>query len=404
MSITHAVGQMMMPSFRFRPLAVRRCGSLFLALVALACADGTTDPDASGHAAVRAALLIDPEALPSYVRDPLPAYYDAVVLAREDRTAGAPITDAGATLGRVLFYERQLSWNETVSCASCHAGAAAFSDTARFSRGFDGARTTAHSMRLVNVRFNQDGRAFWDKRAPTLEAQTTQPIQDAGEMGFDAAHGGLSAALTRLNGLPYYPPLFRLAFGDSVITADRVQRALAQYVRAIISTRSRWDVAAAQVFNPANPAGSINGPFPAFTPEEQLGKQVFQGRGCAGCHAPPSFSLTAASRSNGLDEGETRIFRSPSLKHVARSSRFMHDGRFATLQEVVEFYDSGVQPGPALDPRLMLPPLTPGGPPSGIPRQLNLSVAEKAGLVAFLRTLTDDALAADLRFSDPFRR
>ena len=385
-------------------VAFRRWRRPLLALFALACGDGATDPTADGHAAIRAALLIDPDALPSYVRDPLPAFYDANVLAREDRTIGAPITDAGVTLGRVLFYERQLSRTGTVSCASCHASAAAFGDTARFSRGFEGALTTAHSMRLVNVRFNPDGRAFWDKRAPTLEAQVTQPIQDPGEMGFDAAHGGLMAALSRLGDRPYYPPLFRLAFGDSTITADRVQRALAQYVRAIISTRSRWDVAAAQVFNPANPAGSINGPFPGFTTEEQLGKQVFQGRGCAGCHAPPSFSLTAVSRSNGLDAGETRIFRSPSLKHVGRSSRFMHDGRFTSLEQVVEFYNSGVQPGPALDPRLMEPPLQPGGPPSGIPRLLNLTPAEKAGLVAFLRTLNDDALAADVRFSDPFRR
>jgi cytochrome c peroxidase len=375
-----------------------------LSLTSLACADGATDPLTDGHEAIRAALTIDPAALPVYVNDPLPAFFDAAVLAREDRTQGAPLTDAGVTLGRVLFYERQLSRNGTVSCASCHAGTHAFGDTAQFSRGFDGAVTTMHSMRLVNVRFNQDGRAFWDKRAPTLEAQTTQPIQDAGEMGFDAAHGGLTAALARLLALPYYPPLFRLAFGDSVITGDRVQRALAQYVRAIVSTRSRWDVAAAQVFNPTNPNGSINGPFPGFTAEEQEGKQLFQGTGCAGCHNPPSFSLTAGSRSNGLDAGETRIFRSPSLKHVGRSSRFMHDGRFTSLEQVVEFYNSGIQAGPALDPRLMAPPLVPGGPPSGIPRRLNLTAGQKAALAAFLRTLNDDALAADPRFSDPFRR
>ena len=375
-----------------------------LSLIVLACTDGATDPLADGNAAIRAALTIDPEALPQYVSAPLPAFYDAAVLALEDRTQGAPLTDAGVTLGRVLFYERQLSRNGTVSCASCHAGTNAFGDTAQFSRGFDGAVTTMHSMRLVNVRFNQDGRAFWDKRAPTLEAQTTQPIQDAGEMGFDAAHGGLTAAFARLSALPYYPPLFRLAFGDSVITGDRVQRALAQYVRAIVSTRSRWDVAAAQVFNPTNPNGSLNGPFPGFTPEEQEGKQLFQGTGCAACHTPPSFSLTAGSRSNGLDAGETRIFRSPSLKHVGGGSRFMHDGRFTSLEQVVAFYDSGIQAGPALDPRLMAPPLMPGGPPSGIPRRLNLTAGQRAALVAFLRTLNDDALTADPRFSDPFRR
>ncbi|MFZ9898957.1 MAG: cytochrome-c peroxidase [Gemmatimonadaceae bacterium] len=385
-------------------MTMRLCFLPFLSLLAIACGDGATDPLADGNAAIRAALTINPEALPQYVSAPLPAFYDAAVLAREDRTQGAPLTDAGVTLGRVLFYERQLSRNGTVSCASCHAGTNAFGDTAQFSRGFDGAVTAMHSMRLVNVRFNQDGRAFWDKRAPTLEAQTTQPIQDAGEMGFDAAHGGLTAAFARLSALPYYPPLFRLAFGDSVITGDRVQRALAQYVRAIVSTQSRWDAAAAQVFNPTNPNGSLSGPFPGFTPEEQEGKQVFQGTGCAGCHVPPSFSLTAGSRSNGLDAGETRIFRSPSLKHMGGGSRFMHDGRFTSLEQVVAFYDSGIQAGPALDPRLMAPPLVPGGPPSGIPRRLNLTAGQRAALAAFLRTLNDDALTADPRFSDPFRR
>ncbi|MGA0919932.1 MAG: cytochrome-c peroxidase [Gemmatimonadaceae bacterium] len=373
-------------------------------LLLVGCADGATDPTTSGNAAIRAALLIDPENLPRYAGVALPAHYDAVVLGREDRTIGAPITDAGATLGRVLFYERQLSRSGTVSCASCHAQTVAFGDSAQFSRGFEGALTAAHSMRLVNARFNENGRFFWDRRAATLEAQSTQPIQDPGEMGFDAAHGGITAALARLRERPYYAPLFRMAFGDSVITEDRVQRALAQYVRSIVSTTSRWDLAAAPVFTVNNPQGSLNGPFPTLTPEENQGKQLFQGSGCAACHVPPSFSLNANSRSNGLDAGETRIFRSPSLKQVGRSGRFMHDGRFATLEQVVDFYNEGIQAGPALDNRLMAPPLVPGGPPSGIPRRFGFTAAQKAALVAFLRTLTDEALAADPRFSDPFRR
>ena len=375
-----------------------------LVMAMVGCADGATDPMADGHAAIRAALLIDPENLPRYAGVALPAYFDAAVLGREDRTVGAPITDAGATLGRVLFYERQLSRNGTVACATCHGQGVAFGDTARFSQGFDGALTSAHSMRLVNARFNENGRFFWDRRAASLEVQSTQPIQDPGEMGFDAAHGGIVAALARLRARPYYAPLFRMAFGDSVITEDRVQRALAQYVRSIVSTTSRWDLAAASVFTPGNPQGSLNGPFPTLTPEENQGKQLFQGSGCAACHVPPSFSLNANSRSNGLDAGETRIFRSPSLKQIGRSHRFMHDGRFATLEAVVEFYDSGIQAGPALDNRLMAPPLTPGGPPSGLPRRFGFTAGQRAALVAFLRTLTDEPLAADPRFSDPFRR
>ena len=118
------------------------------------------------------------------------------------------------------------------------------------------------------------------------------------------------------------------------------------------------------------------------------------GAGCASCHVPPTFALDEGSRSTGLDAGESVIFKSPSLKNVAVGSPFMHDGRFATLEDVVEHYDSGVQAGPALDRRLENA--------QGAPLVLGLSVAEKAALVAFLRTLTDTELLEDERFSNPF--
>jgi len=374
-------------------------------LALAACADDVAAPaDDPGRAAVAAALTIDLDALPSYTATSLPPTYTPEVLAREDGTVTAPITNAGATLGRVLFYDRQLSITGTVSCASCHARAQGFADTARFSVGFDGVgRTTAHAMRLANARFNASGQFFWDRRAATLEAQVTQPIQNAVEMGFDAAHGGLSALLQRIDSLPYYPPLLRLAFGDAVVTEARVQRALAQYVRSLVSVTSRWDQAAAQ-------QGPAPGPFVAFTAQEREGQTLFMtppgagGAGCAGCHVPPSFSLAANSRSNGLDAGETRIFRAPSLKNVARSSHFMHDGRFTTLEQVVAFYDSGVQDGAALDNRLTMPAPPPAPPGTRVPQRLGLTVAQRSALVAFLRTLDDDALAADPKFSDPFRR
>ena len=370
-----------------------------------ACTDGLAAPEADAdRAAVAAALTIDLDALPSYAATPLPATYTPEVLTREDGTIRAPISDAGATLGRVLFYDRQLSISGTVSCASCHARAQGFADTARFSAGFDGVgRTTAHAMRLANARFNANGQFFWDRRAETLEAQVTQPIQNAVEMGFDAGHGGLAALFRRVDSLPYYPPLFRLAFGDAVVTEVRVQSALAQYVRSLVSVSSRWDQAAAL-------QGGAPGPFTAFTAQEREGQTLFTappgagGAGCAGCHVPPSFSIAGNSRSNGLDAGETRIFRAPSLKNVARSSHFMHDGRFTSLEQVVQFYDSGVQDGPALDPRLTMPAPPPAPPGTRVPQRLGLSGAQQAALVAFLRTLTDDSLIADPKFSDPFRR
>ncbi|MBX3173697.1 MAG: hypothetical protein KF709_04760 [Gemmatimonadaceae bacterium] len=383
---------------------MRTYHALLLASLGAACSDATLAPVDDGFAAVTAVLTVDPRALPNYAAQVLPAYYTPPQLQREEQNPlGNTLTNAGATLGRVLFYDRQLSRTATVSCGSCHQQSLGFGDSLQFSRGFDGlGQTGAHSMRLANARFNESGKYFWDLRAPTLEAQTTQPIRDAVEMGFDDAHGGFAAVIDRLSALPYYPPLFRLAFGDTVVTEDRVQRALAQYVRSIISVNSRWDQAFAQVLpGPPGAPPPFNVPLPGFTAQERRGQELYfqppaaGGAGCQGCHTAPSFSLAANSNGNGLDAGQTQVFRSPSLKNLGLSRRFMHDGRFVSLEQVVEFYNSGVQEGPSLDPRLRGP--------GALPQRLALSDADKAALVSFLRTLTDQSLPTDARFANPFR-
>lgn len=369
------------------------------ALAACSDAPATVEPTAE-EAAVTAALTLNPRALPRYAAQTLPAYYAAAITREVVGLSANPITDAGATLGRVLFYDTKLSRTNSVSCATCHAQSLAFGDSAQFSVGHEGGRTGAHSMRLTNARFNESGRYFWDKRSFSLEAQTTQPVQDPIEMGFDAAHGGITVLLARLQAVPYYPPLFRLAFGTEVITETRVQQALAQYVRSILATNSKWDVGFARVATAGPP--NFNTPLPNLTPQEQRGQALYfappnaGGAGCQACHVAPSFSLAANSLSNGLDAANSVVFRSPSLKDVARSRRYMHDGRFTSLEQVVEFYDSGVQAGPALDPRLRGP--------GGAPRRLNLSGADKEALVAFLRTLNEQAVGTDVRFTDPFKR
>ena len=236
------------------------------------------------------------------------------------------------------------------------------------------------------------------RRAATVEAQALVPILNPVEMGWQD-NGGIAALVTKLAAREYYPVLFRLAFGDAAISEDRIQRALAQFERAMISSDSRWDRAYAQVFNPALPARGLNQNFPGFTVSEQRGKQLFMtppgagGAGCSACHVPPAFSLAPNSRSNGLDAGETRLFKSPSLKDVGRSQFFMHDGRFASLIQVVNFYDSGVQNGPALDPLLRQ---------GANPLRLNLSESDKQALVDFMLTLNDETLGTDPRFSNPF--
>lgn len=336
--------------------------------------------------------------LPNYSSPEYPIHYLNNINNHNEPTTNQA-TDTGAILGRILFFDKQLSINNAVSCASCHQQGIAFTDNERFSTGFDGVNSTsAHSMRLVNARFYQGISFFWDKRAPTLEDQTTEPLINSVEMGFDASNGGIAALITKMNSIEYYPALFEMVFGDATITEDRMQRALAQYIRCMVSTDSKFDQAFAQVYNPNAPGNGIGQNFPQFTAEENLGKQLFTnnqgGINCAACHQLPTFSLAANSRSNGLDAGETTLFKSPSLKNVASSAQFMHDGRFSSLEEVVEFYNSGIQNGPALDNRLRTP--------NGQPIRMNLTQTEKNALVAFMRTLTDENIIVDPKFSNPF--
>ena len=380
-------------------------GNFYICTVSAANSVGAGPASAAVQAlasAVPAVLNISMAAPDNYTTSALPVHYDADVAAQDNTPRNDAPTDRIATLGRVLFHDRALSLNDTVACASCHRQSQGFGDAARFSSGFAGGLTTAHAMRRGNLRWYRPGTAFWDKRAATVEVQAGQPIQNAVEMGFDAAHGALAAVEAKLQALPYYPELFRAAFGDATVTEARLRRALAQFERAMASTGSRWDNAYAAVYNRALPDKGLSLPLAGFTAQEERGRVLFLqpppqgGLGCAGCHQPPTFALSPGSLSNGLDAGETVVFKSPSLKSVGRSGAFMHDGRFSTLAQVVEHYNSGVQAGPAVDNRLLQP--------NGQPRRLNLSEADKAALVAFLLTLDDTTLAADPRFSDPFRR
>lgn len=345
--------------------------------------------------------VLDLTRLADYANPPVPAYI------LRDNTPGAPnpnpITDAGATLGRVLFYDRRLSRNATISCASCHQQAHAFGDGAVASTGVAG-QTGRHSMRLVNSRFSAERRFFWDERAASLELQTTQPIQDHVEMGFSATEGDPAFAdlVARLSALEEYRVLFDFAFGSTTIDETRIRRALAQFVRSIQSFDSKYDIGRAQVAN-------NNDPFPNFTAQENNGKTLFAtppnqgGAGCAGCHRPPEFDIDPNSLNNGVIAaltGGTDLSntRSPSLRDLTRpdpanpdgvsNGPFMHDGSLPDLATVISHYLA--PPDNAnLDPRLRRPPL-------------NLSAPQRANLVAFLRTLAGSALYTDPKWSDPF--
>jgi len=339
-------------------------------------------------------------ALLNYARPALPAYYDAQVQATDNTPADNPVTDAGATLGRVIFNDPRLSTTGTVACASCHKQSIGFTDSAQFSTGVLGTPfTVAHAMRLGNVRYYQPGTMFWDKSAASVEAQAIVPIQNAPEMGWDAAAGGLAALTAKMATLPYYPELFKFVYGSATVTVVGLQDAVAQFERSMITTNSLWDQGYATVYEPTAPQKNLDVDLPNFTAQQNRGRHLFMagpqagGVGCASCHQPPTFALDGKSLDDGLDANETTIFKAPSLKNDANGP-YMHDGRFSTLAQVVAFYNSGIQPGRNLDPRLER---------NGVPIRLNLSAADQAALVAFLSTLNDPTFFTDPRFTSPFK-
>ena len=359
------------------------------------------DPAAQNLTSTLAGGLRLPELPANYANPTLPPGFSQPPIPGQDNTPVAnPVTDAGATLGRVLFFDKRLSRNQTVSCSSCHRPQNGFSDPAQFSVGFEGGLTDRNSMGLTNARWYQRRAFFWDERAATLEDQVLQPIQNAVEMGMT-----LPDLVTRLSAEPYYGPLFTQAFGSATVSSDRIARALAQFVRSIIATQSKFDLGRA-----ANPQ------FSNFTAQENLGRSIFTTPtlgNCSACHGSDNFVPGPNVNNNGLenpyvDKGRGEVtglaadeglFKVPSLRNIELTAPYMHDGRFATLEQVVEFYNSGVVNHPNLSPPLRNPP---GSPNQGQPRRLNLTQEQKAALVAFLKTLTDSAITTDARFQDPF--
>lgn len=359
------------------------------------------------------ATLDLPETPYAYADPELPQHYSVETLgfhgqrpAMFDDTMPAenPTTDAGATLGRVLFYDRNLSINRTVACGSCHLAEHGFSDPRVLSVGFDGETTGRHSMGLTNARFYRPGSFFWDQRAGTLEEQVLMPFQDPVEMGMT-----LEGLVERVGDGDYYPALFEAAFGDPQITSDRISKAIAQFVRSLVSYTSPYDIGRAQVDDRSMP-------FPNFTEDENRGKFLFVmpppagGFGCFFCHQGEGF-IGIEATSNGLDamsedrgfgevsglSSDEGTFKVPSLRNVTVRAPFMHDGRFETIEEVIEHYSDGVQPNPNLG--------LPFGVQNGqVIAQLNMTVAEKRQIRAFLRTLTDTAMLEDPKFQDPFVR
>lgn len=332
-----------------------------------------------------------------YDNPTLPANFAVNPIAAQSNMPVTNITsDAGAKLGRILFYDKRLSLNQTVSCSSCHQQAHGFSDPGKFSTGFEGGLTGRNSMGLSNARWYQRQSFFWDERSATLEEQVLQPIQNAVEMGMT-----LPDLVTRLGAEPFYVDLFTQVFGTPGVTSDRISKALAQFVRSIISVGSRYDAALATNF--------VVGPN--WTQSENRGRQLFNAPGsCSACHGTDNFVPGPNIFNNGLefpyiDRGKGAItgvaaddgkFKVGSLRNIELTAPYMHDGRFATLEAVVDFYSTQVVDNPNLSPPLRLPP-----PGNGV-RRPNFSAQQKADLVNFMKSLTDTSLATNPKYSDPF--
>jgi cytochrome c peroxidase len=332
-----------------------------------------------------------------------------------DNSGANPITNQKATLGRVLFYDKNLSVNNTISCGSCHKQNFAFSDTAELSSGVEGGITIRHAMRLINTRFSNETKFFWNERAASLEIQTTMPIQDHAEMGFSGLNGrgNLSTLLAKLSGIKYYKEIFKAVYGDTVVTESRIQESLAQFIRSIQSFDSKFDVGRAAVNNERDP-------FPNFTAQENIGKNLYLtapsfdgngnriggGIGCNGCHKAPEFDIDPNSRNNGVvgitgsTSIETNNTRAPSLRDLVKAdgslnSKMMHTGKFLSLEAVLGHYNNipNIVANNNLDNRLRQ---------DGIGNKLNLTSTEIAQVVAFIKTLGGTNVYTDRKWSNPF--
>lgn len=313
------------------------------------------------------------------------------------------ITNEGAKLGRVLFYDKKLSLNNTIACASCHHQDKAFADGLAVSPGFEGRQTARNSMAILNP-ITQNN-LFWDSRSQSIHDLSLRPVQNHIEMGME----DVEFLSKKLSESSYYTPLFKEAFGDSQVTPDRISEALSQFIASITTSQSKFDKLA-------------RGEGVAFTELEKMGMNLFFSAKakCSTCHAGGNFSapdgifdpyggggsaggedlrgtanigLDLIPADAGLGQGKFKI---PSLRNITLTGPYMHDGRFKTLEEVLDHYTNGIKATASLDPKFK--------DEAGRVKPLSLSPLEKKAIVAFLGTLQDDSFTKDPKFSTPFKK
>ncbi|HLP52343.1 MAG TPA: cytochrome c peroxidase [Chitinophagales bacterium] len=329
---------------------------------------------------------------------PATAYSYTVSSSFADNTpSDNEITNNGAALGRVLFYDPRLSLNNSVSCASCHKQSNAFADDMVKSIGYEGISTLRNTPALINE--SNKATFFWDGRSSSLEEMVLMPVAHHVEMGLER----FDIMEKKISSIDFYPALFQKAFGSSEVTSDKISKALAQFVRAMRSNNSPAD---------GNQLSIL----------EQQGRQVFVNFQCNECHRSTNFGgdQIVSSEYNGTssvsnaanigldveyaDKGvgdlnnqstSAGAFKIPSLRNLVYTAPYMHDGRYETLEEVIEHYNSGVKASAALDDILK-------DPVTKAPIKMNMTVEEKTALASFLRALSDPSITTDVRFSNPF--
>lgn len=311
--------------------------------------------------------------LASYAEDyPAPFGLPAVPWPQDN-----PYSQEKAELGRLLFFDTRLSSNGTISCASCHASPKAYSDRQPVSEGILGRKGSRHAPTVINAAYQPF--QFWDGRAHSLEEQCKGPLSNVNEMTLidDASEAHLTCQ-ERIRNIPGYKQKFEKAFGSDTCVIDDIAKAIATFERTILSGNSPFD---------RYKAGDKN----ALTREQIDGYKIFKNAGCAFCHKEPLFSdgqfynigigMELPSPDLGRfvitqDEKDWGAFKVPSLRETANTFPYMHDGRFQTLEEVVDYYDKGTFRNANLHP--------------SVQRPLKLTPYEKKALVAFLKSLSGE--------------
>lgn len=324
----------------------------------------------------------------------IPSHFPDMIIPEDN-----PMTVEGVELGRKLFYETKLSGDNTMACANCHAPQNAFSDPNQFSEGIDGIQGTRNSMALINLGW--DDYYFWDGRAGTLEEQILMPVEDPIEM-----HDTWTNVVAELSASSEYRNLFFKAFGTPGVDSDRAAKAIAQFLRTMISGSSKYDVM--YKYENGLPLNATEQAiYSTITPQQWAGYDLFKslnGADCFHCHNGPLMQVKKFSN-NGLDATFSDLgrgditgnptdngkFKVPTLRNIEFSAPYMHDGRFATLDDVINHYSSGIQMSPTIDPQIEF--ASQGG--------VQLDDYEKGLLKDFLLTLSDESFINNPDFQDP---